>query len=78
MGKRRTTTARHREIVSKSNELRRRCGVAGGAPTSADVQSEPKSQVATFSRLYESLDGRLCLFEDGNGHLSAVNTARFA
>lgn len=31
---------------------------------------------ATFSLLYESSDGRLCVFEDEAGHLSAVDASR--
>ena len=33
---------------------------------------------ASFSLLYESRDGRLCFFEDAQGHVSAVNSARLA
>ncbi len=29
-----------------------------------------------FSLIYESEDGRLCLFEDAEGHLSAVDARR--
>lgn len=31
-----------------------------------------------FSLIYESRDGRLCLYEDAQGHVSAVDSARFA
>ena len=31
---------------------------------------------ATFSLVYESSDGRLCLFEDASGHLNAVDASR--
>ena len=33
---------------------------------------------AKISLLYESKDGRLCLFEDALGHLSAVRASRLA
>ena len=33
---------------------------------------------ATFSVLYESQDGRLCLFEDANGHITAVDSSKMA
>ena len=33
---------------------------------------------AKITLLYESKDGRFCLFEDAQGHLSAVNAARLA
>ena len=41
-------------------------------------QDYSPAALGTFSRLYESPDGMFCLFEDGQGHLSAVNAARFA
>ena len=33
---------------------------------------------ARFSLIYESKDGRLCLFEDAEGHLTAVSAAKLA
>ena len=33
---------------------------------------------AKITLLYESKDRRLCLFEDANGHLSAVRSSRLA
>lgn len=45
---------------------------------SAPAEDAMPPMLSTFSRLYESPDGKFCLFEDGYGHLSAVNTARFA
>lgn len=33
---------------------------------------------AKITLLYESKDRRLCLFEDANGHLSAVRASRLA
>jgi len=35
-------------------------------------------QAATFKLIYESRDGKLCLFEDAEGHLTAVNSKRLA
>ncbi len=32
--------------------------------------------LAAISLIYESRDGRLCLFEDAQGHISAVDSAR--
>ncbi len=40
------------------------------------TNSSANATFATFSRIYESLDGKLCLFEDAHGHLSAVNAKR--
>lgn len=31
---------------------------------------------STFGLLYESRDGRLCLFESASGHLTAVDSSR--
>lgn len=33
---------------------------------------------ARFRLIYESSDGRLCLFEDARGHLTAVRAAKLA
>lgn len=35
-------------------------------------------KAATFKRIYESRDKKLCLFEDENGHVTAVNAKRLA
>ena len=37
-----------------------------------------KNVPARFSLLYESRDKRLCLFEDAEGHLTSVDSDRFA
>lgn len=44
------------------------------------VESAPESPnaLARFTLLYESRDGRLCLFQDHEGHLTSVDSARFA
>lgn len=34
--------------------------------------------LAQFSLIYESSDGRLCLFEDAEGHITAVRASRLA
>lgn len=48
-----------------------------GAPSDGSCSFErPASHSpATFSLLYESSDGRLCVFEDAAGHLSAVDAS---
>lgn len=35
-------------------------------------------KVATFKKIYESRDGKICLFEDSKGHITAVNAKRLA
>ncbi len=54
--------------------------VAGEAPspTPADCApvAAPKTVPATFALLYESKDGRLCTFEDKEGHLTSVDTSK--
>lgn len=37
-----------------------------------------ESGLGCFALVYESRDGRLCLFEDAQGHLSAVDSSRLA
>ena len=39
---------------------------------------EPRERPAQISLVYESADGRLCVFEDADGHLSAVPASRLA
>ncbi|MBR3182712.1 MAG: hypothetical protein IKF56_08795 [Eggerthellaceae bacterium] len=44
-------------------------------------KAEPQRQelpLAQFTLLYESKDGRLCLFEDADGHLTAVRADKLA
>ena len=36
------------------------------------------AKFANFRAVYESADGKLCVFEDAEGHLVAVNAARLA
>ena len=45
------------------------------APERGKSQTEAPAKIAL---LYESKDGRLCLFQDGAGHLTAVRTANLA
>ena len=61
--------------------------IEGGAAPLRDVPpatsdreaAEGRSVVpARFSLLYESRDERLCVFEDAEGHLSAVDARRLA
>ena len=47
------------------------------APTDSHAYAQAVLTLpATFSLIYESGDGRLCLFEDAAGHLSAVDATR--
>lgn len=43
-----------------------------------DEASETKLAPSQFSFVCESLDGKLCLFEDADGHLAVVRTERLA
>lgn len=38
--------------------------------------SSPAAPIAGIKLLYESRDGRFCLFEDAEGHLAAVDASR--
>ncbi len=41
--------------------------------------AEPKElPLAQFTLVYESKDGRLCVFEDAEGHLTAVRAEKLA
>lgn len=56
---------------------------ARGQATSSDSGASSnvvshKSDLARFSHLYSSRDGSLSVFEDTQGHLTAVNSARLA
>ena len=51
---------------------------ASKAPDPTDKDPEPIATPANISLLYESCDGMLCLFQDGDGHLTAVRTDRLA
>ena len=42
----------------------------------APEQEAPKGRFATFHNLYSSRDGGLCLYEDENGHLIAVDSSK--
>ena len=44
----------------------------------AVVHAPNGHDLALFKLLYESRDGRLCLFEDKDGHLTAVRADRLA
>ncbi len=45
---------------------------------SVSSSSERTPLPADFQLLYASRDGKLCLFETGEGHLSAVSADKFA
>ena len=44
----------------------------------APSQGKRDAAPARFSLIYESDDGRFCLFEDGNGHITAVRSSALA
>lgn len=58
------------------------------APAAAGEEDAPAAERAAaagaagapadFSLLYESADGKLCVFETRDGHVSAVDAARLA
>ena len=52
--------------------------IAGAGSTHDADESSEKAQVATFKMLCQSSDGKLCLFEDAQGHFTAVRTDRLA
>lgn len=55
-------------------------GPETAAPAPEPLPQQERSAApapATFSLLYESSDGRLCTFEDADGHLTSVDAQRF-
>ncbi len=68
-------------------ETQRACDAArdaalrwSSAPSKSVQSSAPMQggQFSQFKAVYESRDGKLCLFEDASGHLVAVDTERLA
>ncbi len=43
-----------------------------------DQKREPVNVPVRISLIYESKDGRFCLFQDAEGHLTSVSAARLA
>ena len=41
-----------------------------------EAVEETLAPLARFTLLYESRDGRFCLFEDAEGHLAAVDASK--
>ena len=41
-----------------------------------ETTEEPTVPLARITLLYESRDGRFCLFEDADGHLAAVDASK--
>ncbi|MBQ9042068.1 MAG: hypothetical protein IJ111_04560 [Eggerthellaceae bacterium] len=50
--------------------------------TQGRTQAQPSQPVefppSRFTLIYESKDGRLCLFEDADGHITAVRADKLA
>lgn len=78
---------RAEEALRKLVETQRACDAARDAALrwshaeSKSVQSAPpegRAEFSQFKAVYESRDGKLCLFEDASGHLVAVDTERLA
>lgn len=59
---------RSRCISDKLGALRERMALP--------ASEAPPAVPSTFGLLYESRDGRLCLFESASGHLTAVDSSR--
>lgn len=49
-----------------------------GDDATRERTSEIRNAPARIALLYESRDGKLCLFEDHEGHLTAVRSERLA
>ena len=53
-------------------------GESEGRRDSSGVTQAHTTAPARFGMLYESRDGKLCLFESSEGHLAAVKASRLA
>jgi hypothetical protein len=54
---------------------------AGNRAADGKKRKQPKTPIsdpATFSLVYESRDGKFCIFEDADGHLTSVRASRLA
>lgn len=47
-------------------------------PAEADERKPVEFPPSQFSLIYESKDGKLCLFEDASGHITAVRAEKLA
>ena len=64
--------ARRAEVDERARTVRANAGLYGAALSEAFDRRTP----ATFSHLYSSRDDALSVFQDGEGHVVAVGTAR--
>lgn len=69
--------------VYEQRRQERACGIAVGLEAVRERMLLPApdaapAQLAAFKLLYESRDGRLCLFEGECGSLTAVDSSRLA
>ena len=48
------------------------------APGEADCKADCQLAPAAIRLIYESRDGRFCLFEDANGHITSVRASKLA
>lgn len=66
------------ERMQGSHRQEDRCDEAHDAAGRHAIERDLRGAPAKITLLYESKDGRLCLFEDFGGHLSAVRASRLA
>ena len=59
-----------REFIERFEQL------AWGKRAKRGEGDTPELAPAKITLLYESRDGKLCLFEDANGHLTAVRASK--
>lgn len=73
----------HARAAYEQRRQERACGIAGKLEAVRERMLLPApdaapAQLAAFRLLYESRDGRLCLFESECGSLTAVDSSRLA
>jgi len=59
-------------------DLGKRAGTAPQSGATVPVGCVQPQEFARFKQIYTSKDGSLCLYEDGSGHVVAVDSSRFA
>ena len=68
--------AENKSDCARADEAESRVHDHEGAASAGAARS--KGSLATFKMLCQGHDGKLCLFEDANGHYTVVRTDRLA
>lgn len=72
------TAAPAEESHSEAPSAKEEASPVPEEPRQAEPSKQKRHQFARFRNLYESRDGGLCVFEDENGHLVAIDSSKLA